>query len=73
MKKALILLVCSVAFLGGALLWPSASGVSGHCEQDECDDFLWWSWCESNSGRLTQCDVQEDGECVTDRCDVGVE
>lgn len=73
MKKALILLVCSLAFLGGAVLWPETSTKSAPCEEDECN-VEWDFWgrrierCIPNTGEKTYCDMANYNDCVTKSC-----
>ena len=63
-------LLVAGALAGAAVsaLTSPAPAVAHPCEQDECDDFLFWSWCEDNSGRNTACSKPAGGGCNTDPC-----
>ena len=63
-----LLLAGAIAGAAVSALVAPAPIVAHPCEQDECDKFLFFSWCTDNSGRNTACSKAPGGGCETDPC-----
>ena len=71
-QKARTLLGLFALLVAGAAvsaLTSPAPAAAHPCEQAECDDFLFWSWCEDDSGNETSCLISAGGGgCLTEAC-----